>query len=69
MHYLIRVEVYLGAAESSAAAKGATQRAVIRYVTKALEGPSAQRLIVADNYYTSCALVLDLLQNSFYPSQ
>ncbi|KAG3116793.1 hypothetical protein PI125_g4362 [Phytophthora idaei] len=64
MHYLIRIEEYLGAAESSTAAKGAAQRAVIRNVTKALEGQTAQRLIVADNYYTSCALIL--LQKGFY---
>ncbi|KAI9989132.1 hypothetical protein PInf_022882 [Phytophthora infestans] len=60
------IEVYLGAANNPAAAKGTTQKAVIRNVNKALEGQPAKRLVVADNFYSSCALVLDLLRRGYY---
>ncbi|ETN14351.1 hypothetical protein PPTG_22233 [Phytophthora nicotianae INRA-310] len=64
--YCSRIEVYLGAANNPSAAKGTAQKAVIRNVTKALDGQPAKRLVVADNFYSSCALVLDLLRRGLY---
>ncbi|ETO75572.1 hypothetical protein F444_08877 [Phytophthora nicotianae P1976] len=61
--YCTRMEVYHGAVENS---KGVKQKAVIRNVTKALDGQAHKRLIIADNFYTSCALLLELLDKDLY---
>eukprot|EP00644_Phytophthora_capsici_P000739 jgi/Phyca11/109114/e_gw1.16.468.1 len=47
-------------------ATGVAQKAVIRNVTKALVGQPGKRLIIADNFYTSCALAISLMNLGFY---
>ncbi|RAW29052.1 hypothetical protein PC110_g14590 [Phytophthora cactorum] len=64
--YCSRAEIYLGAAANPAKAKGVAQKAVIRNVSKTLEGQPAKRLIIAANFYTSCALLLELLERDYY---
>ncbi|POM77590.1 Hypothetical protein PHPALM_5007 [Phytophthora palmivora] len=61
-----RVELYLSKETSAGLAKGVAQRAVIRNVTKALAGQPGKRLVIADNFYSSCALVLTLLEKGYY---
>ncbi|GMF59888.1 unnamed protein product [Phytophthora fragariaefolia] len=43
-------------------AKGVAQKAVIWNISKALEGHPGKRLIIADNFNTSCALSIALLE-------
>ncbi|POM69866.1 Hypothetical protein PHPALM_13809 [Phytophthora palmivora] len=74
--YCSRIEVYMGASdeakhaktpvERKTAAKGVAQKAMIRNITKALNGQPGKRLIVADNFYSSCALALELLEKGYY---
>ncbi|POM69925.1 Hypothetical protein PHPALM_13741, partial [Phytophthora palmivora] len=64
--YCSRVELYLGKETSAGLAKGVAQRAVIPNVTKALAGQPGKLLVIADNYYSSCALVLTLLEKGYY---
>ncbi|POM66722.1 Hypothetical protein PHPALM_17369 [Phytophthora palmivora] len=64
--YCARVEVYLGAVEDKKKAKGVAQKAVIRNVAKVFHGQQRQGLIIADNFYTSCALALRLRDMGFY---
>eukprot|EP00644_Phytophthora_capsici_P017050 jgi/Phyca11/130228/e_gw1.92.39.1 len=47
-------------------ATGVAQKPVIRNVTKALVGQPGKRLIIADNFYTSCALAISLMNLGFY---
>eukprot|EP00644_Phytophthora_capsici_P002207 jgi/Phyca11/114706/e_gw1.27.380.1 len=61
-----RVEVYLGAEPDKKKSEGASQRAVIRNITKTFDGLPKQRLIIADNFYSSPALALSLLSLGFY---
>ncbi|POM60676.1 hypothetical protein PHPALM_30429 [Phytophthora palmivora] len=60
------VEVYLGAVMNKQKSKGVAQKAVIRNVAKIFEGQLGKRLIIADNFYTSCPLALTLLEMGFY---
>ncbi|ETO99968.1 hypothetical protein F441_22605 [Phytophthora nicotianae CJ01A1] len=64
--YCARVEVYLGAEPDKKKREGASQRAVIRNISKTFEGLPKRRLIVADNFYSSPALALALLPMGFY---
>ncbi|POM58488.1 Hypothetical protein PHPALM_36855 [Phytophthora palmivora] len=61
-----RAEVYLGAVVNKQKLKGVTQKEVIRNVAKPFEGQQGKRLIIADNFYTSCSLALTLLEMGFY---
>ncbi|GMF57834.1 unnamed protein product [Phytophthora fragariaefolia] len=60
------LEVNLGAASSKEEAKQSAQRAVIRNVVKVFDGLPRKKLIIADNFYTFCALALKLLEIGFY---
>ncbi|POM68976.1 Hypothetical protein PHPALM_14791 [Phytophthora palmivora] len=62
----IAVEVNLGNESNSAMSKGGAQRAVIHNVTKALDGQPRKKFIVTDNFYSSCALALTLLEKGYY---
>ncbi|KAJ8524872.1 hypothetical protein ON010_g16244 [Phytophthora cinnamomi] len=64
--YCARVEVYLGAEPGKKKKQGSSQRAVIRNVLKTFDGQAKQRLVVADNFYSSPALALALLPLGFY---
>ncbi|POM60425.1 hypothetical protein PHPALM_30723 [Phytophthora palmivora] len=61
-----RVEMYLGAVMNKQKSKGVAQKAVIRNVAKTFEGQQGKRLVIADNFYTSCSLALKLLEMGFY---
>lgn len=58
--------MYLGAETDRKKAKGVAQKAVIRNIAKALDGQPGKRLIVTDNFYSSCALALTLLDKGYY---
>ncbi|ETN10786.1 hypothetical protein PPTG_09864 [Phytophthora nicotianae INRA-310] len=64
--YCSRVEVYLGKAKDKKQAKGVAQKAVIRNLAKSFDGQPRKRLIIADNFYSSCALALELRDMGFY---
>ncbi|POM63922.1 Hypothetical protein PHPALM_20618, partial [Phytophthora palmivora] len=77
--YCSLIEVYLGASDeaknaktpaeretSKEKAKDVAQNAAIRNITKALDGQPGKRLIVADNFYSSCALAIALLERGYY---
>lgn len=64
--YCARVEVYLGAEPDKKKSEGASQRTAIRNITKAFDGLPKQRLVIADNFYSSPALALSLLPLGFY---
>ncbi|ETP27065.1 hypothetical protein F441_00386 [Phytophthora nicotianae CJ01A1] len=64
--YCSRVEVYLGKAKDKKQAKGVAQKAVIRNLAKSFDGQPSKRLIIADNFYSSCALALELRDMGFY---
>ncbi|POM69260.1 Hypothetical protein PHPALM_14472 [Phytophthora palmivora] len=59
--YCLRVEIYLGKEYNSVMSKAVAQRAVIHDVTKALDGQPGKQLIIANIFYSSCALSLALL--------
>ncbi|POM65722.1 Hypothetical protein PHPALM_18526 [Phytophthora palmivora] len=73
--YCSLIEVYLGASDEAKnaktpadqetakeKAKGVAQKSAIRNITKALDGQPGKRLIVADNFYSSYALAIALLE-------
>ncbi|POM58755.1 Hypothetical protein PHPALM_36553 [Phytophthora palmivora] len=71
--YCSRIEVYLGASDEAKnrkaakeKAKGVAQKADIRNITKALDGQPGKRLIVADQFCSSCALAIALPERGIY---
>ncbi|POM60632.1 hypothetical protein PHPALM_30498 [Phytophthora palmivora] len=63
---MLRRDGYLGAVEDKKKAKGVAQKTVIWNVAKVFHEQQLQRLIIADNFYSLCALELRLRDMEFY---